>query len=88
MGKPTKEEAAAALNQAAREDVRTRYSDVVKAAEKLRADGDNERADELMTAAGRILAADRTQAVAHSEADNYARSHAVIEPPKDDKAEE
>lgn len=79
--KPTPEQAAA-------QDVRTRYGDVVAAAERARGNGDSERADELMAAAGRILADEQARAIAQTEQANYARSHTATEPPKDDKAEE
>lgn len=54
-------------------EVRTRYGDVVKAAEAARAAGDPKRADELLGTARRILDHDRAQAVAQHEMDNYAR---------------
>jgi hypothetical protein len=54
-------------------EVRSRYGDVVKAAERARAAGDSERADELIGTARAILERDKAAAVAQHEMDNYAR---------------
>lgn len=60
-------------------EMRTRYGDVIAAAEAARAAGDHERADELAGTAQRIIDMDRAQAVAQAEQDSYARNNAPHE---------
>jgi hypothetical protein len=66
-------------------EVRSRYGDVVKAAERARADGDAERADELLGTARAILDRDKAAAVARHEMDNYARASAQGDTPNSEE---
>lgn len=57
-------------------EVKSRYEQVVAAAEAKRAAGDHEAADQLMGTAQALVDRDRAERLAMTEADNYARSNA------------
>lgn len=63
-----------------KEDARSRYDDIVAAAERVRAQGDHGEADRLMGVAQAAAELERRQTVASNEQDNYDRAHAPIEP--------